>query len=297
VKGKAIVFVGVLMGVVAGVLVLLLVSRQSSVSAADPTPQPQPVVRAAQNIPKGEEITLAAVQLVQLERGEPVPASAVRDPMKVVGMTAMLDIPQGTILQTEMYLDRQTAADMGQAPASELFQPGRVAVAMPVGDMSTVAGAIREGDRVNILASFEMVDVDQDSQIRKPVDGTGSQTPRLVTQTVLQDVEVLRVGPWPLSTATTQGVAEQGAVTVETPRIVTLLVTPQDAVVLKWLMDLSDEGEAIIAFALRAEGEAESPETEAATLEYLMRRFRVNAPAKLGVTTDQIAVKGSVEPR
>lgn len=79
--------------------------------------------------------------------------------------------------------------------------------------------------------------------------------------------------------------------------MVTLLVTPQDSVVLKWLIDLASEGEAMITFALRSVDEAESTETESATLEYLMRRFRVTIPAKLDVTTDTITVKGAVEPR
>lgn len=195
-KGKAIIFVGVMMGLVAAALVLLLVNQQSAVSATGPTPEPLPVVRAAQNIPKGEEIRLEAVQLVPVERGEPVPATAVRDPMAAVGMTAAVDIPQGTILQGEMYFDRDAAVALGMQGAADLFQPGRLAMAVPVGDLARVAGAVRDGDRVNVIATFEMVEVERDAQIRKPLDDTGDQLPRLVTQTILQDVEVLRVGPW-----------------------------------------------------------------------------------------------------
>jgi len=296
VKGKAIILIGVVMGLMAGALVLLMVSRQPAASASAPTPVPVPVVRAAQNIPKGHEITLEVVQLVPVAAGEPVPAEAVRDPMAAVGMTAAMDIPQGTVLQAEMYYDREAASALGQQRPAELFQPGRVAVSMPVGDLARVAGGIRDGDHVNVIASFEMIDVDRETQIRKPAEGEGVQIPRLTTQTILQDVEVLRVGPW-IAGATATGGAEAGTAPVDLSGVVTVLVTPQDSVVLKWLIDLASEGEASVTLALRADGDSEASDTDAATLEYLIRRFRVPNPPKLDVTTDTIVVRGAVEPR
>ncbi|MGI6207854.1 MAG: Flp pilus assembly protein CpaB [Anaerolineae bacterium] len=293
-KGKAIIFVGVLIGLMAGVLVLVLVSQQQTATALDPTPEPPPVVRAAQNIAKGDEITLEAIQLVRVERGEAVPPSAVRDPMEAVGMSAAMDIPQGTILQVEMYYDREQAALIGKSAAS-LFQPGRVAMAFPIGDLASVGGALKPGDRVNILASFELAEVDPATQIRLPLDGSGDQITRMAVQTVLQDVEVLRVGPWPPAVSETG--EKQTAPPIDNASQVTLLVTPQDSLVLKWLIDKVDEGQARITLALRSEDEIEVPSTEAVTLEYIMRRFNVPIPSKLGVTTSEIRVKGSLEIR
>ena len=116
------------------------------------------MVRAAQNIAMGRDHP-EAIQLVRVERGEAVPPSAVRDPMEAVGMSAAMDIPQGTILQVEMYYDREQAALIGKSAAS-LFQPGRVAMAFPIGDLASVGGALKPGDRVNILASFELAEVE-----------------------------------------------------------------------------------------------------------------------------------------
>lgn len=293
-KGKAIIFIGVLIGLMAGVMVLFLVSQQTTATASDPTPEPPPVVRAAQNIAKGDEITLEAVQLVRLERGEAVPPAAVRDPMEVVGMAAAMDIPQGTIMQAEMYFDRESAVLDGKS-ASSLFQPGRVAIAFPIGDLASVGGALKPGDRVNILASFEMMEVDPQLQVRLPLDGSGDQITRTAVQMVLQDIEVLQVGSWSppvLDTGQTQTPP-----TVENHDQVTLLVTPQDSLVLKWLIDKVDEGQARITLALRAEDESEVPATEAVTLDYVMRRFNVPIPPKLGVTTSEVRVKGSLEIR
>lgn len=293
-KGKAIVFIGVLIGLVAGAMVLVLVSQQTPVTAADPTPEPIPVVRAAQNIAKGDEITLEAIQLVHLERGEAVPPTAVRDPMKVVGMIAAMDIPQGTIMQEAMYFDRESALLTGRS-ASTLFQPGRVAMAFPIGDLASVGGALKPGDRVNVLASFELMDVDRQLQVRMPMDGSGIQIPRMAVQMVLQDIEVLRVGAWTTPTSVTG--EKQSPPPVVNTDLVTLLVTPQDSLVLKWLIDKVDEGQARITLALRSEDEEETSTTEAVTLEYVMRRFNVPIPSKLDVTTDEIRVKGNLEIR
>ena len=292
-KGKVIVIAGVLMGILAGALVLVLVSQSKTTSAAEPTPEPPAVVRAAQNIAKGDEVQLEAVQLVRLNPGEPVPPDAVKDPMKVAGMSAAMDIPQGTIIQQAMLYDREALAEFGRN-ASKLFQPGRVAVAFPVGDVAGVGGALRAGDRIDVLASFELVNVDPASQTRLPADGKVTQEPRTVVQMALQDIEILRVGPWAASADASGGQERVGPVTTN---LVTLLASPQDALVLRFLLEKMDEGQARVAFALRSEDDRESAVTEAVTLDYVMRRFNIPVPPKLDITTDQIRVKGDLGVR
>ncbi len=294
-KGKIIVFVGVLIGLLAGVMVLVLMGQRSTAVAADPTPEPPTVVRAAQNIAKGDVITLEGVQLVRLESGEAAPPTMIKDPMKIVGLTAAMDVPQGTIIQQEMVFDPETSAQTGDKPAASLFQPGRVAMAFPIGDLASVGGAVKNGDRVNILASFEMIDVGRESQIRLPLEGGGEQLPRMIVQTILQNVEVLRVGAWP-SAVTAAGNKENPPIPITT-EMITVLVTPQDSLVLKWLVDKMDEGQARVALVLRSEDESEDTQTESVSLEYLMKRFNVPIPPKLDVTTDEIRVKGSLEVR
>ena len=297
--GRLIILVGLILGLLAGVLVLLLMSQQKSVTAAKgPTPEPPTVVRAAQNIAKGDEIRLDSLQLVRLDPSEPVPATAVKDPMAVVGMTAALDIPQGTIIQPQMYFDKTAEAEAGKSAAS-LFQPGRVAMEFPVGDLSGVGGALKSGDHVDIIASFEMVNVDPDTQAVLPLDGKNTQSPRMVVQLTLQDIEVLRVGKWtgPAQNAGAgNGTATANASKTEA-NMLTLLVQQQDALVLQFLLDKINEGQASVSFVLRAKDDNKVVETESVTLDYLVKRFKIVTPPKRGDITVPLTAKGELQVR
>jgi Flp pilus assembly protein CpaB len=292
--GRLIVIAGVAIGLIAGVLVILLMMKGSSgANTVAPTPEPATVVRAAQNIPKGTEIALDAIQLVQLDAGEATPPGAVDDPVAVAGMTAAMDIPQGTILQAEMYFDLNALAEQGTSRASTLFEPGRVAVSMPVGELSSVAGAIRAGDHIDILATFESVDVDTGSQALLPLDGSVEQLPRMESQLLLQNVEVLRVGLW--GTGPDAGAADEKSSTGG-PDVLTLLMPQQDALVLQWLMVKLEENQARFTLVLRSQDDDEIMTTEAVTLDYLMKRFKIIVPPKAPTTIMVIEGQGTIEP-
>jgi len=120
-----------------------------------------------------------------------------------------------------------------------------------------------------------------------------SQRPRMVTQMILKNVQVLHVGTFPLpGEATTQAAAgesdtgatatpepgQQVVATVVRPDMVTLMVIPQDAVTLKYLLDIN----ASITLTLRNPNDQETnAETEAATLQYLLSQYNIPVPAKL----------------
>jgi Flp pilus assembly protein CpaB len=297
--GRLIIIVGAVMGVLAGALVLLLMSQQKGAAAnKGPTPEPPSVVRSAQNIAKGDEIRLDSLQLVRLDAGEPVPASAIKDPMVAVGMTASLDIPQGTVVQSEMYFDKTALAEAGKSAAT-LFQPGRVAMEFPLGDLTGVGGALKSGDHVDVVASFEMANVDPEIQALLPLDGKGAQNPRMVVQLTLQDVEILRVGIW---TAPAQNAGDASATAADTRAktqsdMLTLLVKQQDALVLQFLLDKITEGETSVSLVLRAQDDTQIVDTESVTLDYLVKRFKIVAPPKLGDITVPLPVKGDLQVR
>lgn len=126
------------------------------------------------------------------------------------------------------------------------------------------------------------------------------QRPRLVSQTLIQDVVVLQLGSFALTAkttdVTTSTVAEepeelatptrtpraqqQGAETteeVEPPDVVTLIVSPQDAVTLNYLMLAG----ANLNLVLRSAGDTEPRDTEAVTLQFVLDQYRIPNPAKL----------------
>ncbi len=117
-----------------------------------------------------------------------------------------------------------------------------------------------------------------------------AQRPRLVSQTLVQDAVVLWVGEFPLGQQ--QAVSESGdAAPTPTPvpqtgeapqppakpEIITLIVSPQDAVSLNYLMLTG----AKLNLVLRSAGDNQASNTEAVTLQFIMDQYNVPVPAKL----------------
>lgn len=103
-----------------------------------------------------------------------------------------------------------------------------------------------------------------------------AQRPRLVCQTILQDVVVLKVGNFAL-TSTAAAAPQQQQAAPAAPDIVTLIVSPQDANTLSYMMYTSAQ----ITMTLRNPGDQSRQQTEAATLQFLLSQYNIPVPAKL----------------
>ncbi len=119
---------------------------------------------------------------------------------------------------------------------------------------------------------------------------TEPQRPRLVTQRIVQNATVLHVGTFPTAEEETapvvQAAPEAGTQTTGVqptpippmvPDIVTLIVTPQDALTLHWAMGSG----ATLALTLRSPDDATVTETVSVTLQYLMTTYNVTLPVRL----------------
>lgn len=113
------------------------------------------------------------------------------------------------------------------------------------------------------------------------------QRPRLVSQTLLQDITVLHLGNFlytdqngnevqPQST-TLDAAGNTVSVPVNPPDLITLIVSPQDAVTLNYLIYAG----ANLTLALRSSGDSSTVTTEAVTLQYLLQTYNIPVPTKL----------------
>jgi Flp pilus assembly protein CpaB len=115
-----------------------------------------------------------------------------------------------------------------------------------------------------------------------------TQRPRVVCQTIFQDVVVMKLGNFPLPQAAAQSTdpaaATQPTVTEPqpSPDIVTLIVSPQDSVTLSYLVYTNAQ----IMLALRNSDDAARQATEAATLQFLLSQYNIPIPAKLPYTLE-----------
>jgi pilus assembly protein CpaB len=114
----------------------------------------------------------------------------------------------------------------------------------------------------------------------------------MVSQNLLQDAIVLQVGSFPYKEqeATTEQTAEatptpeparegEQAAPAEPPPpdVITLIVTPQDAITLNYLMYSGAQ----LTLALRAAQDDTRVQTESVTLQFLLEQYNISVPAKL----------------
>jgi pilus assembly protein CpaB len=108
-----------------------------------------------------------------------------------------------------------------------------------------------------------------------------SQRPRLVSQMVLQNVLVLHMGTFLLpgeTSASTTTTTDGDQVEIPKPDIITLVVTPQEAITLTYLLNSGVQ----MTMTLRGPSDDVSRvDTEAATLQYLLSQYQIPVPPKL----------------
>jgi pilus assembly protein CpaB len=238
----------------------------------------------------------------------------VTDIQVLKGKFALSDMEQGWLFSADMVTQRPGTG------GSKVILPGQVAISIPAKRLDMVGYAIKDGDFVDVIASTMFVDLDASFQSELPnlsgqvvivgasSEGAASsgpqlggraeldptlnqviywipsekQRPRLVSQIILQDIQVLHVGTFALISAqptpdATQSGPAPTAVPVAEPDIITLIVSPQDAVSLTYFQYSGVK----LTFALRAPDDRSRADTEAATLQYILSQYAIPVPAKL----------------
>ncbi|HPH97977.1 MAG TPA: hypothetical protein PKW33_15985 [Anaerolineaceae bacterium] len=132
-----------------------------------------------------------------------------------------------------------------------------------------------------------------------------AQRSRMVSQSFLQNIMVLQVGdfrldgepgpdlrPTPTPSPTPEGAAPNSLPPAAPPEptapdVITLVVSPQDAITLNYLVYSGAQ----LTLVLRSAGDMQITQTEAVTLQYLMDRYGVPLPTKLAYGFDKPEAK------
>lgn len=322
-RGRFLIIFGVVLlalVIVGAVLIWVLGGRGRATPTAPPSetpgaeatevvPETRDVVVALQNIGEGEIIRPDAVGERPVEVGE-LPEQPFIDDAEVVGKLARRDIYQAEVLVADMVIAAEDVQRLGER-ASLITPFGRIDVAVPVSQLSSVNYAIQPGDRVDVIVCGAFIDVDVDTQIRTPVtyfggedclpgcQVVGEQVQRTFCQLTVDDAVVLGIGVWgqpPQAEAEGEppegeGVEEGGEVQLpQAFESIILMVSPQDAVVLKYFL----RNDYVIDLALRSSQDEERHETEQVTLEYIMTRFRISPPTKLPYRLEQMELPETI---
>jgi pilus assembly protein CpaB len=318
-RGRLLIL-GVILAMATAVIVLIVLSRGAAPPATPAPIEGQPtsappttkVWVALQPIPRGGEFVPGTLGLRDWPNTN-VPPGVIGDQSETVGQVATRDIFQGEPILRTMLTAKGTTNQ-----AALLIPQGRVAVAFPIDEQSSVAYAIQPGDYVDVLIMASFIDIDTEFQTSLPnlisffttaTTGTvtlssptdqgrietppglppdassivfprEAQRPRRVAQLTVPAAKVLRTGPWIEipSPQPTPQATGQAPPPPPPPQIVTLAVEPQDALVLLW----ARKSEMYMELALRAPGSEDARyQPEAVTLQYMLTRFNIAVPPKL----------------
>jgi len=248
-SGRLLILVGIVLAVITAGTTLFILRRQPKGAATPVTPMASVVV-AFQNIDAHVPVPPDAVGVKQWP-ADSIPPGAIQNPADVTGKLTRSPIFPGQILLKAMLVDKkveETRRGLG-SDASFIIPAGKVAVAMPVDQISGVAGAVQAGDRVDVMVSMRLQEDTPRGTQEKPV-----------TQFTLQDVEVLRIGSWNVSEKQQN---QRGGT-------ITFLVDPQQALILKNLRENTQ-----VDLALRAAGDHSKFKTDPVNENYLIREFRI----------------------
>jgi pilus assembly protein CpaB len=290
--------------------------------AATPTPQTVEVVAAGQTIPKAAILDEGMLTMLQWPENL-VTASMFRNMSEVVGKYAKYQLDQGHVISTADVATSTLDVPEGGSEAARLIPNGMVAISVPMNKLGLVSYGIQDGDHVDLIVSALFVDVDPSFQSILPnlagavtlAQASGQQTvsvaagsqvgrteidpvlnapvyvipaepqrPRLVSQMILQDIQVLHVGDFALPGTEVAAQPTPGPTPTPgpppppvAPSVITLIVTPQDAVTLTYLRYSG----AKMGLVLRGVDDQTRVQTESATLQFLLSQYGITIPAKL----------------
>jgi Flp pilus assembly protein CpaB len=301
-RGRLLILLGLILALGTAAVVFILL--QSATEDGEPEIERVEVVYALQPIAEDSPVDLEGQLGTKRVPKEGLSESVVLNLEETRGMLAAVQIEQGDVLYANML--QTTEEQMRKGKLGKLVQPGYVGVAFPISELSSVSYGIQPGDHVDILMTFSFVDIDPDTQIREPLcppvcpvpgvpEGeirevsSGDQHARLAAQLTVQNAEVLGVGRWNYKETTVQeqqprGGEEAAPPPEAPPEYITLMLEPQDALVLK----LAREYNASIDLAVRAEEDGQPFATQQVTLDYILTRFGISLPPKQPYTIEQI---------
>jgi pilus assembly protein CpaB len=284
-SGMLIMLVGVAIALVAGLMVLAM-GRQAAAQQQAEVPQVL-VVMAAHDVAQGAAIAADAL-VVQAFPADFVPQGAIPAPEQAVGKYTVTQLVKGQIVLASQLSVTKRVGNLALSVPN-----GKVAVALPMTDLMSTSGGLKAGDHVDILLTLNLKEI----QLKEPQaiptgNGTatasvpaaagndGSKNP--ITQTTLQNVEVLSVGEvvddsstgGSSSNATGISTSASGSSTKQVPAIIVLL-DHQDALVLKYAKDSGG----VVDLALRAPDDTAQAKTDTVTIDMLFERFGFRRPA------------------
>jgi Flp pilus assembly protein CpaB len=259
-KGVIWLAVGLGLAIIAGLATFRILTQVSAVRSSEQQVQTATVVVALVDMAPRTVLTDTALALRQVPI-EVVPVGAVTTLDEARGKLTLDAVSAGEIL-----LSRRLADPTNKSQNIAFTMPeGKVAIALPGSDRLTRSGALKAGDKVDLLFSLDTAG--------------GSGDPKtLVTLSAIQNLEITAI-VLPSALAEAVGRSSLGKTsgdvrTGEVEPVLLVAVDPQDALVLKYLIDAN----AVMDVALRAATDEQVRGVESVTIDYMADRYQFAVP-------------------
>ena len=280
-RGFLWLLAGLMIASLAGIVAFVTISKAAAQGRGDATGGPQAkVVVAARAVAARTVLTAEDLALRELPIGA-VPESALHELTAAEGKLTLSDLYADEIVVPERLLDANIVSN-DQQTALHLSED-QVLMAIPAGDLMSQAGLLKSGDRVDLLVSVKFpgqgLPMATPSADRKEQGASGSNEEELATFCILQNIEVAGLVGVPKgdgtaleSSARVDPESTPAAVpNVQRPESILIIVSPQDALVLKYALD----ADGIQDILLRAAGVERQFETQPVNADYVVNRYQI----------------------
>ncbi len=266
-KQKIILISGIVLGIVAVLMVMMYLDQQKQVAQeqakkaiANMQSNQTVVLTAKQDIPKGAAIESAMLDTAVVPN-KFVQPQAVTSLGRISGMVTVAEISKGEqITLSKLVNAKQSSGDLaGITPA------GKRAVSIAVDSLATLAGMVKPGDYVDVIAMLQLPVQNAEGQ-------TGSQ---IAVVPLFQNVLVLAMGQNTGALVRQAGRAE-AADTGGGPTLVTLALTPQEA---SFIAFVQEQGKIRLTLRSPADAKIESimPANLNTLFQYIMPQQQAQA--------------------
>ena len=261
-RGFMWLIAGVIVAALAGGVAFIALSRataQEAQTAQVVTPR-NSVVVAMRTVDARRQLAQADLQLREIP-AETVPEGAIQNIENVVGMITLVDLYAGEVVLEQRLLDPNVETHGGRMAL--VLAEDEVLMAFPSGDLINNLNVLKAGDRVDFHFTFalpvdretSLLPLGQQQQQGEDEDAESAPT-ETVTFSLLQNITLAGL----VRARNDQG-QETGS-----PQGLLLAVSPQDALVLKYMKDVG----ATVDLVLRAPGAEGQFAVEPVDLDYVI---------------------------
>ena len=247
---------GLVIAMLAALVGYLAISRATVRQAAPAGGAPDvPVVVAAQAVKVRSPLTEKDVVIRRMPVNA-VPEGALRDVRSAVGKVITTDLYPGEAIVQQRLADPNSKS--GDGRMALMVAANEVLMAFPASDLMSKVGMLKPGDHVDMFFSLKFP-----SNRGLGVAGAGAKDDEMATFNALPNVVLSAIvaGNAPAAASGSQ----------PSPQAILLAVSPQDALVLKYVKDAGGS----LDMVLRAPGAEQPIATEPVDVDYLIRRYRI----------------------